>query len=86
MLPHLTPTQRCLLHTLSDGLPHTRRELHRCLPDDLGALSNIKVHLSAMRKLLRPRGEDILCVLHNRTICYCLVRRYTVPGEGAAQI
>ncbi len=69
-----TPTQQAMLDILADGLPHTRRELHACLPDELGALSNIQIHLSKMRKTLRQDGEDIICCLVNRSICYRYVR------------
>lgn len=82
----LTPTERCIMERLSDGQPHTRRELHECLPDDLGALGNIKTHISNIRKKL-PRAEEIVCVLHKRTICY---RHVMVLGvrtfEGSAVV
>lgn len=69
-----TPTQRRMLRVLADGLPHRREELHACLVDDLGALSNIQPHLSDIRKTLRPRGEDIVCEIVSRRICYRHVR------------
>lgn len=58
----LTPTQRRMLKVLADGLPHSREELHACLDDELGPVSNIKAHLTYLRRKLRPRGEDIFCV------------------------
>jgi hypothetical protein len=54
-----TETQERILALLSDGLPHTRSEIHGCLPDDMGAITNIKAHLTAIRKKLPP-GEMIL--------------------------
>ena len=83
----LTPTQKAMLCVLADGRPHTREELHACLPSskgltagqqaktaELGALSNIQNHITAIRKAVCPQGEDVLCVLHKRTICYRYVK------------
>jgi hypothetical protein len=69
-----TPTQQAMLDVLSDGQAHTRQELHACLPDELGPLSNINSHLCNTRKHLRPIGQDIVCELVNRRICYRHVR------------
>lgn len=57
----VTPTQKKMLEVLADGLPHADLELHACLPDDLGAMSNIRAHLAALRKALRPKGQDVSC-------------------------
>ncbi len=65
-----TPTQRAMLDVLADGLPHTFDELHACLPDELGAKENIFRHLSAIRKLIRLRREDIICEYANRRKYY----------------
>ena len=56
-----TPTQRKILDVLADGQHHTREEVHACLPDELGALSNIQRHICAIRKPLNSRGYDIIC-------------------------
>lgn len=69
-----TPTQQRILDVLSDGLPHTPEELHGCLDDELGDIENIRPHLTAIRKQIRPFGADILCVIHNRTAHYQHVR------------
>ena len=73
-LSEFTPTQRRMLRVLADGLPHSRAELHACLWDERGPLSNIKTHLFKIRKVLSLRGEDIVCVLHRRTVHYRHVR------------
>lgn len=70
----LSPTQRKMLEVLADGLPHSREDLHACLWDRDGALSNIRAHISALRKHLREHGENIVCELHKRTIHYRHVR------------
>lgn len=69
-----TPTQRKMLAVLSDGLPHSKVELHACLHDDLGEMSNIRVHLANVRKHLRPKGQDVLTQFINRRLHYRLVR------------
>lgn len=71
---HWTPTQRRMLALLSDGMPHSRHELHACLEDNLGAITNIRDHISKLRGKLRPRGETIVCEVWNRTIHYRWVR------------
>ena len=69
-LSALTPTQRRMLTLLADGRPHRREELRQLLWDELGALSNIQTHLSQLRKKLRPQGQEILCEIVQRRICY----------------
>lgn len=63
MRDEFTRTQSAMLSVLADGMPHTRMELHACLPDELGPLSNVWKHVTNIRKILRPRGQDILCEL-----------------------
>jgi len=69
-----TPTQRRMLALLADGRPHTRRELHALLWDEQGRLSNIQPHLTHIREHIRPKGEEIICEIRNRQICYRRVR------------
>ena len=75
-----TPIQRAMLKVLSDGQAHTRKELHRCLSDRLGPLTNIAVHLVGIRKVLRPKGEDILCIIENGESKYSHVRIVSLKG------
>ena len=79
---NFTPTQTKMLKVLDDGCRHTREELHGCLVDELGALSNIKTHISMIRKKLRPMGQDIICELNERTIHYRHVRLLANPYNG----
>lgn len=65
-----TPTQRCILSILADGLPHRPAEIRSCLPDDMALVNTLRTHLSNIRKKLRPKGEDIACVIHCRRMCY----------------
>ena len=88
-----TPTQLRILQVLADGLPHRKEELHACLPDELGPLSNIKKHLAGIRQAIRPSGHDIVCVYFHRRTHYQRVRllaaaaaRYRTPlGEKAPE-
>lgn len=68
------PVQRRMVQMLLDGLPHRREELHGCLADRLGPLSNIKSNISKIRKQAHIFGLDIVCVLFQRTVWYRLVR------------
>lgn len=69
-----TPTQRRLLQVLADGKPHTAAELFACLPDDLGEVTNVRSHLTELRKRLRGKGQEIACELVGRQAFYTLVR------------
>ena len=74
-LPSFTVTEWKMMRMLADGEPHTRKELHSCLEDELGRLLNIKPHLQAIKKKIRPLGEDIVCILgRGRLIQYRRVR------------
>jgi hypothetical protein len=71
-----TPTQKRMLQLLADGRSHTRAELKACLADELGGWNNVQVHISRIRKQLRPKGQDILCVVANQKISYRQVRLF----------
>lgn len=69
-----TPTQRRILAVLADGDAHTPEELLKCLDDELATKPNLRVHLSLIRRHLRPAGQDILCVYVGRDYLYRHVR------------
>jgi hypothetical protein len=85
-----TPTQRRMLAVLSDGMAHSREELHACLMDELGPVENIHFHISLMRTKLRRAGMDI--VSETRTLrtasgktqntYYRQVRNLPNPNDG----
>lgn len=77
-----TPVQRKMMDILRDGLPHTREELHGCLYDEMGPVSNIRHHLTGIRKILRPRGEDVITELVNRNTYHRWVRLLSSPYDG----
>jgi DNA-binding response OmpR family regulator len=65
-----TPTERAILKVLEDGKPHPRDELRACLPDKLGNFQNVNVHVTNLRRKLRPRGHNVVCLLIQRRIHY----------------
>jgi LmbE family N-acetylglucosaminyl deacetylase len=79
----LTPTQRKMLDLLSDGMPHTRESLHACLWDECGPLSNIQMHISALRKIVRQDGEDIVCVIFDQEPHYRHMRMIDTAAAKA---
>jgi DNA-binding response OmpR family regulator len=69
-----TETESKMLSVLADGMPHRREELHACLWDEAGRLSNICIHISKLRKKLRPKGQHIVCEFINRRTHYRQIR------------
>ncbi len=78
-MPDLTPTQQRMYAVLEDGYPHTPKELHACLDDELGPLTNIQPHLTLLRRKLAPLGQDVICRKNGTGPMYRLVR--TVQKE-----
>lgn len=72
--PAFTPVEARMIGVLSDGRPHRREQLHRCLVDELGEVRNIRAHITRIRSKIRPHGEDVQCVRFRRRVCYQLVR------------
>lgn len=70
----LPPVQQRILNLLSDGKRHSRVEIHGCLHDELSKLNAIWGPISDLRKILRPKGEDILCEIQGRGIFYRHIR------------
>lgn len=62
VMDNMTPTQQRIMDVLSDGYAHKRADLLACI-DELAEPSALRQHIRRMRKVLRPRGEDIVCVL-----------------------
>jgi len=73
MTDKFTKTEQAILDVLGDGVPHLKAELHACLPDELGDISNIRRHISAIRKKL-PAPLEIACVVRDRRHKYLLYR------------
>lgn len=61
MADRLQPVQQKILNLLSDGLWHSKEEVHGCLVDDMGPIDNISPHLYALRKYLHSKRLYIIC-------------------------
>ena len=77
-----TKTQARIFEVVRDGLPHQRTELLAAMEDTESTYRNVAVHVVAIRKLLRPKGQDIICELRNRRIYYRYVRLMHSPYDG----
>lgn len=78
----LTPTQQKIIDLLSDGLKHSREELHNLINPNAGN-KNVQVHISYLRKILQARGEDIAGeVGFGLKITYRHVRLLVNPNDG----
>lgn len=69
-----TPTERRILAVLADGEPHDKYELMNAI-DELAEVNTLRVHLTKLRKKLRPRNETVHCVRLPRSYAYVHVRR-----------
>lgn len=72
--PHLTPTERRMYELLSDGRPHSFKELFGCLDDELSGPCNLRVHVSRLRAKLKLGGEAVCSVSMGRTYWYVIIR------------
>ncbi len=77
-----TKTEQSMLKVFSDGMRHSREEVHGCLNDELQPLSGIRAHICNMRKKLIPMGENIVCELYGGLIYYRHVRLLSSPYDG----
>jgi hypothetical protein len=72
-----TPTEQSILAVLADGLPHPPDEIKAAIDEDnpsMVAITNLRNHISNIRKKLRPKGHTVVCEIHNRTVHYRHVR------------
>lgn len=69
-----TPVEYRMINLLSDGEPHHRNELRKCLYDDLGRDLNIRVMICKIRSKIRPTGLIITTTFPNHIPCYVLSR------------
>ena len=90
-----TKTQQKILDVLADGLPHLRKELWACCPSVQGmdeqsvkefARHRTNVHLMNIRSKLRLDGQDIICEVVNRRLCYRHVKLLKPNGSGTSSV
>lgn len=73
MTPDFTPTQRRMLAVLRDGRDHTTAELAACLDDEQTGPRAVAVHLTHLRRKLRPDGMDVVYVVAGYRRSYRMV-------------
>lgn len=75
----LTATQQRFFDLMADGQRHYVEEFINLLPDTLGNLDNVEIHINNIRKVIRPLGEDIVSERIYRNKTY---RRMRMIGQG----
>lgn len=86
---NLTPTEREIVAILADGQIHAKSEFYSVLqdsdltydenPNKSGALA---VHITSIRKILRPIGQDIVFVVRGWKHGYQHIRLLKNPTTG----
>lgn len=79
---HYSPTQQAIITLLADGKSHHRCAIRDCVGDCYTSWAAVAMHLMALRKKLRPMGQDIICELRNATIYYRQVRMLHTANDG----
>lgn len=84
-----TPTQQKIIDLLADGRPHTKEEIYAaigyddlCLEDDPVKAINLRNHVSKLRKILEPVGQDVVCISTGWSCRYQQVRTLHQCGDG----
>ena len=76
-MPEFTKTERKIIAMLADGRRHRVDEMEESVLTN-GEYENkrvaLQMHISNIRKLLRPIGQDIICQLHSGKKHYIHVR------------
>jgi hypothetical protein len=70
---HFSPTQKRIVELLSDGMLHSKEELYGLLLT-ANCVNHVQMHISNIRKVLRPVGQDIICTYKGTLTFYRLVR------------
>lgn len=71
--------QQKIINLLSDDRPHQRSEIEACLWADDPHYSTVSVHIDAIRKIVRPRGEDVICFRMHGKSWYQHLRKLVTP-------
>lgn len=70
VLRGFTRTEMKILNLLADGERHSREEIHKQLPDELSAITQVKDHICQIRKRLRAYGQYLICENYKRKTYY----------------
>ena len=81
MADKMAKTEQAIYDILGDGEEHLMSELHKrcCGPSSVGV---VQMHISRIRAVIRPRGEDIACITSNGTTFYQLRRLVSSGNNG----
>lgn len=69
-----TPTEQRIWDLLKDGRSHHRDEVLACLGDTEADRNDLAQHLTRMRKRLRPKDKEIVCILRGYAVHFRLVK------------
>lgn len=77
----LAPTLQRILDALSDGYAHLATELEGLLYDPADGQERLvlSAHISRLRRILRPKGEDIVLTRRDGQSYYVHVRLLASP-------
>ena len=70
MMVKFTKAEQKILQILGDGLRHHKTDIAQ----ELNGEDSVAVHISNIRKRIRPLGHDIVCEYHQRKLYYRYVR------------
>lgn len=65
-----TPIQQRIIELLSDGMPHDRSEVLKCIGDPLADYANLYPHISYLRTKLVQKGEWIVYEAYRGSLMY----------------
>jgi hypothetical protein len=68
-----TPIQQRIIDLLSDGLPHERRDMLKCINPNSKNLNGLAVHIAFLRSKVRELRQDIVTELRRGGIYYRMV-------------
>jgi hypothetical protein len=77
----VTKTMQKIMDLLSDGMPHGYPELFACFEDTEVTKKNVYDQMYFIRKVLRPKGHDIITEFYRRRIYYRHVRLLKNPNK-----
>lgn len=72
-MTRFSPTQQRIVDLLADLMPHSNEEIYGMLLT-AKSVNHIQMHISNIRKIIRPIGQDIRCILERGNTFYQLVR------------
>lgn len=80
-MPHFTPTERKIIHLLSDGRRHLNIEVARVVDPEVLSTKGLKMHFKNLRSKLNPIGQEIVCIRYFGKYYYQHVRFLKNPNE-----